>query len=93
MSRHVHDQFAKAVHMVEAWADANGGYNYANARWLNFGTNEQRRCYLKWSAAERRAAHAIRHGRRHRAMHHRKEMTRWFMRSSRASAIAIRNLP
>lgn len=93
MSRHVRAAFAKAVHVVDAWEEANGGYNYKNARWLNFGTNELRRCYVKWTDAQRRAMHAMRCGRHRRAQHHSREITRWFMRSTRAKAIAIRNLP
>lgn len=93
MSRHVHTAFATAVHVVDAWEEANGGYNYSTARWRNFGTNDLRRCYVKWSDSERRAMHASRCGRRRRAKHHGRQITRWFMRSTRAQAVAIRNLP
>jgi hypothetical protein len=93
MSRHVRDQFAKACQEVDAWEQANGGYTYTTQRFLAFGTNELRRCYVKWTQAERRAMHASHCGRRRRAKHHSRDITRWFMRATRARAIVVRSLP
>jgi len=93
MSRHARDAFARAIHVVDAWEQANGGYTYATQRFLAFGTNELKRCYVKWTDAEHRAMHASRGGRNRRAKHHSKAITRWFMRATRARAVVVRNLP
>lgn len=92
MSPHVRGAFARALQAVDDWEQANGGYNYATQRFLAFGTNELKRCYVKWTDAERRAMHASRSGRNRRAKHHSKAITSWFMRATRARAVVVRNL-
>jgi hypothetical protein len=93
MTPHVREQFAQATRVVDDWEQANFGYTYPTQRFLAFGTNELRRCYLKWTAAEHRAMHASRCGWRRRAKHHSRKITRWFMRATRARAVVIRSLP
>lgn len=90
MSPHVRREFAAAQASVDAWSNGRGGYNYPTSRALAIGTRELRHCWAKWTAAEQRAVHAARVGRRRRAAHHGRQITRWWMRAVRAQAVAIK---
>ena len=56
MSRWVRDRLAEATKQVDAWDESPNGYTDAAARFRAVCTNDLRRCWAKWSAAERRAA-------------------------------------